>query len=128
MSKSIKPEQLSEEIRKALEEYKDVSKEALKKSATKVAREAARTLKATSPVGNHRRHYKDGWAVTVVDETPTSFSLAIHNKSKPGLAHLLEHGHGGPVHARAIVHIAPVEEQAVKDYEDELTRLLENGG
>ncbi|KAK9680662.1 hypothetical protein QE152_g38943 [Popillia japonica] len=109
-----------------LEKFKDLTLEEMGEAAEKVSKKGAKTLKATSPTGDGRRHYKDGWSVTSQGSF-TKPSFVVHNKKKPGLTHLLENGHalrqGG--RARAIPHIKPVEEQCIKEYEEELTRRIE---
>lgn len=121
MSK-ISIDSLAEEVIKALNEYKDVAKEDFEEVAKSVAREGAKKLKATSPRGSgkgRKGHYANGWGVTYERKGNGKFRFTVHNKKKPGLAHLLEHGHqlrqGG--RAKAIVHIKPVEEWCNEEFE-----------
>lgn len=121
MSK-ISIDSLAEEVIKALNEYKDVAKEDFEEVAKSVAKEGAKKLKATSPRGSgkgRKGHYANGWGVTYERKGNGKFRFTVHNKKKPGLAHLLEHGHqlrqGG--RAKAIVHIKPVEEWCNEEFE-----------
>lgn len=121
MSK-ISIDALTEEVIKALNEYKDVVEEDFEEVAKSVAKEGAKKLKATSPRGSgkgRKGHYANGWGVTYERKGNGKFRFTVHNKKKPGLAHLLEHGHqlrqGG--RAKAIVHIKPVEEWCNEEFE-----------
>ncbi|MGL6197819.1 MAG: HK97 gp10 family phage protein [Lachnospiraceae bacterium] len=109
-----------------LNKYADLTLEEMGETAQEVAKEGAKTLKSVSPVGDGRRHYRDGWGVTS-QGSYTKPKFVVHNKKKPGLAHLLEHGHalrqGG--RAPAIVHIKPVEEWCIKEFEERLARRIE---
>lgn len=121
MSK-ISVDALAKEVVKALNEYKDVAEEDFEEVAKSVAKEGAKKLKATSPKGSgkgRKGHYANGWGVTYERKGNGKFRFTVHNKKKPGLAHLLEHGHqlrqGG--RAKAIVHIKPVEEWCNEEFE-----------
>ena len=121
MSK-ISVDALTEEVIKALNEYKDVAEEDFEEVAKSVAKEGAKKLKATSPRGSgkgRKGHYANGWGVTYERKGNGKFRFTVHNKKKPGLAHLLEKGHqlrqGGK--AKAIVHIKPVEEWCNEEFE-----------
>lgn len=121
MSK-ISIDALTEEVIKALNEYKDVVEEDFEEVAKSVAKEGAKKLKATSPRGSgkgRKGHYANGWGVTYERKGNGKFRFTVHNKKKPGLAHLLEKGHqlrqGG--RAKAIVHIKPVEEWCNEEFE-----------
>lgn len=121
MSK-ISIDSLAEEVIKALNEYKDIAEEDFEEVAKSTAKEGAKKLKATSPRGSgkgRKGHYANGWGVTYERKGNGKFRFTVHNKKKPGLAHLLEHGHqlrqGG--RAKAIVHIKPVEEWCNEEFE-----------
>lgn len=111
---------LSEEIAKALSVYTNEVEESLEKAKIKVARDAAKTLKKSSPekTGN----YASGWAVKQVGT-----ARVVHNKTDWQLTHLLENGHakkgGGRVAAK--VHIKPVEEKAINDFEKSFKEAIE---
>lgn len=121
MSK-ISIDSLAEEVIKAINEYKDIAEGDFEEVAKSVAKEGAKKLKATSPRGSgkgRKGHYANGWGVTYERKGNGKFRFTVHNKKKPGLAHLLEHGHqlrqGG--RAKAIVHIKPVEEWCNEEFE-----------
>lgn len=121
MSK-ISIDSLAEEVIKALNEYKDIAEGDFEEVAKSVAKEGAKKLKASSPRGSgkgRKGHYANGWGVTYERKGNGKFRFTVHNKKKPGLAHLLEHGHqlrqGGK--AKAIVHIKPVEEWCNEEFE-----------
>ncbi len=113
-------------ITQALREYTADVVEEIDRQAIKIANKTVKELKQTSPRRIHGgRHYADGWA-----RTKTEDGQVIYNKTKPGLTHLLEHGHafrsGG--RARAFPHILPAEEKAIKDFEKAVEKAIEEGG
>lgn len=124
----IKIAELGAEIAKIMEGYAADVVEDVKDEAKTVAKEAVIELKQTSPEGDGRSkgHYKDGWASKTVTENATSISVAVYNKKKPGLTHLLEKGHAkrGGGRVEGIPHIAPVEQQVIKKYEKRLKERL----
>lgn len=114
---------LADEINKALKEYTTEVEEGLDKAKEKLAKEGVKTLKETSPrrKKGKRRRYAEGWRAKTVGT-----SWVVHNATNYQLTHLLEKGHakvsGGRV--GAIPHIAPVEDQMIKDYEKEVERVI----
>lgn len=117
---SININNLSSEITKALQEYTTEVEEGLKKAKEKAAKDGVKTLKATSPVGKSGR-YRKGWRAKREGK-----AWIIHNATRYQLAHLLEKGHikrgGGRVSGKA--HIAPAEEQAIKQFENEVEKVI----
>ena len=112
-----------------LDEYAGMLKEDIVKAQKAAAKNAIKELKRTSP---GKGKYGKGWK-SQTTLTRTGAETVIYQGSQPGLAHLLEYGHpivsGGRTvgQARAFPHVDPAEENAVKDYEKELTGAIENG-
>lgn len=112
----VKPEQLADVIVKELQTYKQEVVDDMKAACLECAKTAAADLKVTSPYRRHKKgtkggHYRTGWDVSVLYESNSTIRVAIHNKKKPGLVHLLEHGHakknGG--RTKALPHVEPEE-------------------
>lgn len=124
MSRKIKPEQLSDEIMKMLEEYKEAADRDVESSVKTVSKTTKQMVQAASP--RRSGGYSKGWSVKQEKNYRGKHSVVIHNRKKPGLTHLLEKGHakrgGGRVPGR--VHIAPAESYAVKEIEAEIRRRL----
>ena len=116
-------ESIEIQLARILNEYSEEVKEVMFEVAEEVANEGAKELQETSP--KNRGKYHKGWGVEKeTDGKGTAF--IIRNKKYYNLTHLLEKGHalknGG--RARAFPHIAPVEQKAIKSYEDKLARRL----
>lgn len=115
-------------IVKEIEKYTADVKEKIKKAANKRGREAKEKLIATSPrsIKNHK-HYADSWRICKTEEDGT-LTLTIHNRSKPGLTHLLEFGHLAKSGKRveAIPHIEPVQTQLNDDFYKDCEDILNN--
>ena len=120
---------LDKAVMAELDEYAGLLREDIAKAQKAAAKKAIKELKQTSP-GKGR--YGKGWK-SKTTMTRTGAETVIYQGEQPGLAHLLEYGHpivsGGRTvgQARAFPHVDPAEENAVKDYEKELTGAIENG-
>ena len=108
---------IEEDITKILEDYiEDVEKIATR-DIKRVASETARELKNSSPKKSGR--YASGWSVKTEKGAMDSAHVIVYNRTKPGLTHLLEHGHlvrnkfGTYGRARAIPHISIAEQNAI---------------
>lgn len=103
-----------------LAEYSvDVSK-AAEEAITQVAKEATKKLKQSAP--RRTGKYAKGWA-NKVDKGFMTVEAVVYGKTGTyQLAHLLENGHAkrGGGRTAPIVHIAPVEEWAVKEVEQRI--------
>jgi hypothetical protein len=122
--------ELAGAVDQILEEYGNQALSAIMKAAPRAARKARTALKETSPVGSHSRHYNAGWTVqTQGARSGLGIRVVVHNKTKPGLTHLLEHGHvlrnGGRASARP--HIAAVNDAAQKQFIEEVEKALRKG-
>ncbi len=108
--------------------YCDEIQDLIEEEAMRIAKEGAKTLKATSPKNKrataNRGRYAKGWRVKK-EVGKGKVNCIIHNKSDWQLTHLLENGHatrnGGKT--KPIVHIAPVAEQCISEY----VKNVENG-
>lgn len=116
----VKIDNLANEITKALKEYTDEVTEGLEEVKAEVAKEGVKMLKATSPRGKRKRYYK-GWRVKRIGT-----AQVIHNATDYQLTHLLEKGHakrgGGRVPPK--VHIAPVEEKVIEEFEKRVEKVI----
>ncbi|GKV69853.1 hypothetical protein NCCP2716_23510 [Sporosarcina sp. NCCP-2716] len=110
---------LSDAITQALQEFTTEVEDGLEKAKEKAAKDGAKTLRASSP--KRYGNYAKGWTAKLEGK-----AWVIHNAKRGQITHLLEKGHakrgGGRVPAR--VHIAPVEEQAIKQFEDEVKKVI----
>lgn len=119
-------EKLDSEIKKILEEYADDVTKNTGEIVKKVGQKGAKAVKASAAaaVGGSGK-YAAGWTYEV-EKTRLSTTVTIYNKSLPGLAHLLENGHaktgGGRVAGRP--HIAPVEQEITKEFEENITDAI----
>jgi hypothetical protein len=126
MNEKIKPEQLSDAIMEGLEEYKNLSTDAMKEAVEKTAKNVKKEIQGKAPVRTGK--YKKSWKVTKTEENAEKLVMTVH-AGRYQLTHLLEHGHAkrGGGRVAAIPHIAPAEADGVKELEDEITDALEKG-
>ena len=122
-SKKVTVDTFAGEVKIMLDDYGEDVAECLEEILPKVAKMGKEMLNAQSPKKTGK--YAKSWSVKNekrrLDATSTIYS------SKPGLPHLLEHGHltRKGTHGGQRVHIAPVEEEINKEFEDELRRRIE---
>lgn len=117
-----------EQLNKVLAEYADEVDRASEECIKKIARTGAKELKKVSPRKSGK--YAGGWTAKV-ERGRMAVSAVIYNKAKPGLAHLLEHGHvirngTGRTYGRTApdVHIEPVEAEISESFEKQLETML----
>lgn len=123
---------LAEAVMKELKDFNNLAEEEFEEIAKEVAKEGSKMLRQTSPKGSgkgRKGHYADGWGVTYQRKGNGKFQFVVHNKKKPGLAHLLEYGHQSNLGGRvgAIVHIKPVEEWCNEEFEKRVEARLRKG-
>jgi len=128
MAKAIGLDGLAEAISEILEDYQTEIQRGTKECVQKVAKAGARALKKTSPQRTGK--YAAGWK-TKVKEGRLYTTARIYNGRKPGLVHLLEHGHvtrngTGRTYDRTPehVHVKPVEEQLMADFEQQIEVVI----
>ena len=114
---------LEVELGNILEEYSKLASETVEKAARTSARDAVQKLKSTSP--RKTGDYASGWA-----SKKQGHGYVVYNRKAPGLTHLLEKGHvtrnkyGTYGRTPAHVHIAPVEAEAVEEFEQNVRKGL----
>ena len=125
--KKITIDQLASEVDKILQEYgedvdknlRDIVKETVKKGAAAVRNSAGGAVGGTGK-------YARSWT-SEVGGGRLRVEGTVYSK-KPGLPHLLEHGHalrgGGRSSTAARPHIAPVEEELVREFESKVISRL----
>ena len=74
----------------ALDEFSAKVTMAMQETLPEVAKEAAKTLRTVSP--KRSGEYAPGWRQKTTQDALTIESV-IYNGRKPGLPHLIEHGH-----------------------------------
>ena len=118
---------LVKEIEKATKEQLDLANDVVNKVVDKVADETVSGLKSSSPKKSGK--YASGWTKKDQQMATRSKSSVVWNEKHYRLTHLLEFGHatvnGGRVAAKP--HIAAVEQKAIKNFEDEIRKGIENG-
>ena len=124
MSDKFTIDNLAKTIMEGLQEYADLASEDVKAAVRKAGKNVKADIAANAP--KRTGAYSKSWTVKTQKETANSLEVVAHSKNRYQLAHLLEHGHakrgGGRVAGKP--HIAPAEEKAIKELEQEITRKL----
>ena len=127
MAKKVKIDDLANAVMKELDDYADVIDTDMRKAVTKAGQTVRKEISANAP----KRHgdYAKSWSTKKTRQTSRSLEVTVYSKNRYQLAHLLEHGHakrnGG--RTRAQVHIAPAEENGIRQLEEDIKRSIRNG-
>lgn len=118
---------LQKQMEKIAGVYTATITKGIKANVKKVVRQSVRRLKAASPT--RTRRYARNWTYKKAFEDEFEERDIVFNKAPTyRLTHLLEKGHrsrnGGWVTAQK--HIQPVEEWAIKEFEREVRRTIED--
>jgi len=119
------------EIKDILSDYSKDIQDAITEEAISVAKKGVAELKNTSP--KKTGSYRKGWRVDTTKGT-WSIECIIHNSTNYQLTHLLEkphvirNGNGTWGTSTPKVHISPVEQSCVREYENEVEKIIKNGG
>ena len=114
-----------------LNEYSQDIQDDIAKAAEEVAKDGANKLKQTSPKRTGK--YAKGWKVKTYKGNGFVKSH-IHNSTNWQLTHLLEKPHairnkwGSYGTSKPQVHIKPVEEECIRQYQREVENIIKNGG
>ncbi|MBQ6312816.1 MAG: HK97 gp10 family phage protein [Lachnospiraceae bacterium] len=87
----VSPDGLSEAVYEILKDFDSNVGQAAGEAAQAVAKDARSSLKSASPKRSGK--YAAGWSVKTEKSDGIIKEVIVHNKAKPGLAHLLEFGH-----------------------------------
>ena len=115
---------LADAIMEGLKEYSDLASSEVKGAVRKAGKLVKDEIAANAP--KKTGAYWKSWSVKATKETSESLELVVYSKNRYQIAHLLEHGHakrGGGIVA-GIPHIAPAEEKAVKQLEEDIVKKL----
>ena len=115
---------LAKTIMEGIQEYADVASEDVKTAVRKAGKNVKAEISANAP--KRTGAYAKSWAVKTEKETANSLEVVVHSKNRYQIAHLLEHGHAkrGGGRVAGIPHIAPAEENAVKQLEEDIVKKL----
>jgi hypothetical protein len=122
-----KVEEFAVEIAQAIADYTENVAAAIEDEVDETSKAIVEEIRANSP--RDTGEYAKGWTRRK-GRTPGSISYTIHNRSKPQLTHLLEHGHakrgGGRVEGRP--HIGPAVDKHIPAMERRIEQIIERGG
>ena len=115
---------LSDVIMEGLEEYAALATDDMKKAVRKAGTSLKKDISERAPEKTGK--YAKSWTAKKTKETSTTLEYTVHSKDRYQLAHLLEYGHakrnGGRTQEQP--HIAPAEEAAEKQLENEIVKAL----
>ena len=127
MAKVVSIDELAVELTQAIAEYTEDVAVAIEAEVDATSKAVVEDIKANAP--RKTGEYAKGWTRRK-DQRPGSISYTIHNRSKPQLTHLLEHGHakkgGGRVEGRP--HIRPAVDRHIPAMERRIEQIIERGG
>ncbi len=125
---NISIDQLAAEIAKELSQYSQEVVEKINVSSERVGKAAVQKLKQTSP--KRTGAYAKSWTMKTEPAVGQPHKRIVHVKAPHHrLAHLLEYGHakkgGGRVEGKP--HIAPVEEEVIREFTSEVEEAIKRG-
>ncbi len=127
MARKVTIDGLADAVMKELDEYSKVIDEDMRKAVSKAGQTVRKEISANAP----KRHgdYAKSWSTKKTRQTSRSLEVTVYSRNRYQLAHLLEHGHakrnGG--RTRAQVHIAPAEQNGIRQLEEDIKRSIRNG-
>ena len=120
---SIKIEDLSKEIMKGLNEYRDMASDTIKTAVKHAGSSTKKEIEKTAPKDSGK--YAKSWKIKKTKETANSLEVVVHS-SLYQLPHLLEFGHAKRIggRTRAYPHIEKAKDMAIKKMEEEILKGL----
>ena len=121
---TVSVDDLASAINEALQEYRDLAAEDMKRVINEAGKTIRKEIKARAP--KESGQYAKSWRVKKIHEDSQSVELMVYSPKRYFLTHLLEHGHakrnGGRVSAHP--HIAPAEEVGEEKLMKDLEKAL----
>ncbi len=126
MSERVSIDRMADAIMEGLTEYAGLATDGMKAAVQKSAKTVKSEISANAPKRTGK--YAGSWTTKKTRESSDALEITVYSR-KPGLPHLLEHGHakrgGGRVAARP--HIAAAEQHGIEQLEQEIERSLSHG-
>ena len=124
MGKTVKIDDLAEEVMKGLTEYSKLATADMKKAVKKAGNDVRKEIQSTAP--KETGAYAKSWAVKTTRELAEKLEVTVHSRNRYQLAHLLEFGHAkrGGGRTKAQPHIAPAEENGINALEKAIEKAL----
>ena len=88
MGKTVKIDDLAEEVMKGLTEYSKLATADMKKAVKKAGNDVRKEIQSTAP--KETGAYAKSWAVKTTRESAEKLEVTVHSKNRYQLAHLLE--------------------------------------
>ena len=120
----VSVDRMAEAVMEGLLEYAELAADVMKDCVKKAGNTVKKETQAGAPVRTGK--YKRSWAVKRQRETSSTLEVVVHSRNRYQLTHLLEKGHAkrGGGRVKAVPHIAPAEEEGVRELEEGIKRGL----
>lgn len=124
MASTVNINEMADVIMQGLTEYAELATDDMKEAVKHASSTVRKEIHANAPKDTGK--YAKSWAAKKVRETSQTLTMVVHSRNRYQLAHLLEYGHakrnGGRVEGRS--HIAPAEQQGIRQLQEEIERAL----
>lgn len=115
------------DINDILNDYSIEIQEGITNAAIEIAEKGVKELKATSPKRTGK--YSKGWRINK-EFGRRYIHTTIYNATNWQLTHLLEKSHllRNGKKSKPIVHIEPVEQKCIREFQEDVEHIIKNGG
>lgn len=130
MANNIQIEALADAVTDVMQEYRDLTVDALDAAVKKTADAVKKQIQSNAPRSSRNgKHHWQTWSVKETMNTSVAKQKTVYARTPRGyaLAHLLENGHkvrGGDGSTRAFHYIAPAEEMGAEMLENEIKKSI----
>ena len=127
MGRTIRIDDLANEVMEGLQEYADLATDSMKAAVKKAGNTVKTDITANAPERTGK--YAKSWRTKTTKESVNALEVTVYSPTRYMLTHLLEHGHAkrGGGRVAAIPHIAPAEQRGAEELEREIERSLRHG-